>query len=355
MMQKLHWDRISVLAVDDNAFMRNLLTTTIKAFGIMDVVTEADGASAIERLKLSMTDPIAASLGTIDLILSDFVMPGVDGNLFLRWIRTGNNGPDRFVPFLMVSGAADKYVVEQARDTGVTEFLAKPFSAQSVADRILQIINYPRQFVLAPSFFGPDRRRTESSFEEERRITERSQIQVVKPDSNERTLREDVRAIHFQPNNRLRQKIGAKNFSEPINFDPMIIQAAEKRIQALVGDYADWVKKYIRSMTDSEAALSSDPKKAQTNKKHVANINRIAHELRGQSGTFDYPLITKLAKSLYEVTADPGRKITADRKKLVDAHIDAIRTVFKNRITGEGGEVGIALLRDIEVAVKKYS
>ncbi len=353
-MQKLHWDRLCVLVVDDNSFMRNLLSTTIKAFGIMDVLTEADGASAIERLKLSLTDPIAASMGTVDLIVSDFLMPGVDGNLFLRWIRTGNSVPDRFVPFLMVSGAADKFVVEQSRDSGVTEFLAKPFSAQTVADRLLQIINYPRQYVLASGYFGPDRRRGRFPVEEERRVTQQSQIQLVKPDSHERELREDVRAIYFRSSNRMRHKIGAKNFSEPLYFDPMIIQAAEKRIQALVGDYADWVKKYIHSMTESEAALSPDPDSRQSNKKHIANINRIAHELRGQSGTFDYPLITKLSKSLYEATSDPERHITDDRKKLIDAHVDAIRTVFKNRITGDGGEVGLALLRDIEVAVRKY-
>ena len=343
-----------MLVVDDNSFMRNLISTTIKSFGIVDAVTEADGASAIERLKLSLTDPIAASLGTVDLILSDFVMPGVDGNLFLRWIRTGNGVPDRFVPFIMVSGAADKYVVEQARDAGVTEFLAKPFSAQGIADRILQVINSPRQFVLALGYFGPDRRRAQVPCEVDRRITERSQIQIVKPDSQERELRENVRAIYFRPNNRIRHKIGVKKFSEPLYFDPAIIQAAERRIQALVGDYAEWVKKYIKSMTDSEAALSADPESRQSNKKHIANINRIAHELRGQSGTFDYPLITKLSKSLYEATMDPARQITDDRKNLIDAHIDAIRTVFRNRVTGDGGDVGMALLRDIEVAVKKY-
>src|SRR3972149_3069392 len=182
-MRQLHWDRLCVLVVEDNSFMRNLLSTTIKGFGISDTVVEADGASAIERLKLSLTDPAAASLATVDLIVSDFLMPGVDGNLFLRWIRSGNNVPDRFVPFLMVSGAADKYVVEQARDSGVTEFLAKPFSAQTVADRILQIINTPRPFILAPGYFGPDRRRAQLFFDEERRITEPEQIQIVKPDS----------------------------------------------------------------------------------------------------------------------------------------------------------------------------
>jgi CheY-like chemotaxis protein len=353
-MRKLHWDRLCVLVVDDNSFMRNLLSTTIKAFGILDTVSEADGAAAIERLKLSQTDPIAASLGTVDLIVSDFVMPGVDGNLFLRWLRTGNGVPDRFVPFIMISGAADKYVVEQARDSGVTEFLAKPFSAQSIADGILQVINNPRQFVLARGYFGPDRRRVQGPCDEDRRVTQHSEIQVVKPDSTERELREDVRAIYFRPNNRIRQKIGAKAFTEPLYFDPLIVQAAERRIQALVGDYADWVMRYIKSMTQSEAALSTDPDSRKSNMKHIANINRIAHELRGQGSTFDYPLITELSKSLYEATLDPERRITDDRKKLIGAHIDAIRTVFKNRITGDGGEVGLALLHDIEVAVKKY-
>ena len=51
---------------------------------------------------------------------------------------------------------------------------------------------------------------------------------------------------------------------------------------------------------------------------------------------------------------DPNKQVTNDRKKLIDAHIDAIRTVFNNRITGDGGEIGLALLHDIEVAVRKY-
>jgi CheY-like chemotaxis protein len=282
-------------------------------------------------------------------------MPGVDGNLFLRWIRSGNNVPDRFVPVIMVSGAADQYVVEGARDAGVSEFLAKPFSARSVADRILHVINYPRQFVLAPGYFGPDRRRMQIAVPHDRRVTQPDEIQVVKPDSTVKALRDDVHAIFFRPNNRLRHKLGKRAFPEPVHFDPLIIEAAEKRIQALVGDYADWVKKYLASMGESLEALVIGPKGKAGNKKHIANINRIAHELRGQSGTFDYPLITEFGKSLYEATMDPEMFVTRDRQKLLEAHADAIRTVFRERITGHGGEIGAALLSEIEVAVRKYA
>ena len=352
-VNKLNWDKLCVMVVDDNAFMRDLLANTIKTFGIEHIVAEPDCATAIKRLKLSKTDPIAAGIGTVDMIISDYLMEGVDGNLFLHWIRTNRDVPDRFVPFVMVSGAADQFVVEQARDTGVTEFMAKPFSARSVADRILAVVNSPRQFVLAPGYFGPDRRRAAIGVDEERRKTQESEIQIVMPDSNIRALREDVRTTYFRPNNRIREKLGPAT-REAIHFDPLIIDAAQERIKRLVGDYADWARRYISSMSDSLASLEVGGWPEDGNAKHVANINRIAHELRGQSGTFDYLLITAFGKSLYKATMDTEMKITENRLKLVEAHIDAIRTVFRNRITGDGGQVGKALLGEIENAAQKY-
>ncbi len=352
-VRKPNWDKICIMVVDDNTFMCNLLVNTIKTFGIENTLAEPDCASAIKRLKLSKTDPIRAGIGTIDMIISDYRMEGVDGNLFLHWIRTNRDVPDRFVPFILVSGAADKFVVEQARDTGVTEFLAKPFSAQSVADRILAVVNSPRQYVLAPGYFGPDRRRADFDHPEERRKTRESEIQIVKPESNVRTLREDVQTIYFRPNNRIREKLGP-GARESIQFDPLIIEAAQERIKRLVGDYADWVKRYVSSMADSLTSLDIGGWPEEGNAMHIANINRIAHELRGQSGTFDYQLITSFGKSLYQITMDTEMKITEDIHKLIAAHIDAIRNVFLNRITGDGGEVGKALLHEIENAVQKY-
>ena len=108
-------------------------------------------------------------------------------------------------------------------------------------------------------------------------------------------------------------------------------------------------------MAQSLEALELGKKGHKGNRKHVANINHIAHELRGQGGTFDYPLITDFGKSLYEATMNSEMLVTQDRLKLLEAHIDVIRTVFSNRIQGDGGEVGATLLKEIDVAVRKYS
>jgi CheY-like chemotaxis protein len=351
-MRQAGWDRLTVMVVEDNRFMRDLLCATLNALGIESIIAEDDGASAIRRLKLSRTNPKAAGLGTVDIILADYVMPVVDGVLLLRWLRTGSGVPDRFVPLIMVSGAADREVVEQARDAGVTEFLAKPYSARTLADRLLMIINQPRPYILAQGYFGPDRRRMNTAVEKDRRSPDAAGIQVIHKASNEKTLREDVRAIQFRIGNRLHDKLGANLMKGEIDIDPAFIRAAEERIKSFFGDYADWVERHIRSMIDSRNALAVGEGDAST---HIANINTIAHELRGQSGIFDYPLITHIAKSLYDATLSPNIEVTGAWIELIGAHIDTIRAVFSDKISGTGGEVGAALLHAMEIAVKKFA
>lgn len=354
-MLQQNWNRLTVMVVDDNRFVRSLIESVLRSFGIENIETEEDGAAAIRRLKQSKVDPIGANLGTVDIILCDYLMPGVDGNLFLRWIRTGHGVQDRFVPVVMISGAADRDVVEHARDAGVTEFLAKPFSAKAIADRILSVIISPRQFVLANGYFGPDRRRTEHEVSVERRVATPEEVQVVHRESNERQLRDDVKAIHFRPSNKLLDKLGAQSMRNELDIDPLLIEAAEAKIQSMVGDYSDWVNKSLGVLTVAHKSLRLGEGHEDANRKHLAHINKIAHELRGQGGIFDYPLITALGKSLYRTTMDYGVTVTQKRQKLLKAHIDAIRTVFTQKIRGDGGEVGTALLKEMAGAVKRYS
>ena len=177
----------------------------------------------------------------------------------------------------------------------------------------------------------------------------------MKPDSDVRTLRDDVRAIYFHPSNRIRAKLGSNAAHGPVEFDPQVIRAIEARIKDLVGDYAVWVEKHIESMSVSLAKLKPTRKPSKADRKNVANINRIAHELHGQGSTFDYPLITDFGESLFSATESAEMKITENTRKLLEAHINAISTVFKNRIQGNGGEVGAQLLSEIARAVKKYT
>ncbi len=86
-------------------------------------------------------------------------MKPVDGLEFVREVRTSEKSSNPFVPIIMITGHTEKHRVEAARDAGVTEFIAKPITAQSLFTRIAEIVERPRAFVRAETYFGPDRRR----------------------------------------------------------------------------------------------------------------------------------------------------------------------------------------------------
>jgi FixJ family two-component response regulator len=76
----------------------------------------------------------------------------------------------------MLSGHSAAAKVAEARDAGVTEFLAKPFSVTMLAQKLQTVIERPRQFVHTSTYFGPDRRRRGNTFagQERRVLTDKS-------------------------------------------------------------------------------------------------------------------------------------------------------------------------------------
>src|SRR5439155_465870 len=82
----------------------------------------------------------------------------------------------------------------------------------------------------------------------------------------------------------------------------------------------------------------------------LEEINLIAHELRGQGGTFGYPLITVFGKSLYEATKVPSRQDDAGLE-IVKAHIDAMRAVLREKIAGDGGDIGQQLFTTLKAQI----
>ena len=158
-MSDYNLDRFSVLVVEDNRYLQSLLAQSLKALGIGTIMTASDGGDAIDMLQMMAKDPMKAGVMNYDIVMANWQMSPIDGLMLLRWVRRSKESPQRFIPFIMVTGYADKDKVQEARDMGVTEMLAKPFSVSTIAQRLLQVIDRPRQFVHTPSYFGPDRRR----------------------------------------------------------------------------------------------------------------------------------------------------------------------------------------------------
>ena len=92
-------------------------------------------------------------------MIIDYLMDGTDGISVLETVRNSEDSPNPFLPIMMITGFAEPKVVFRARDAGVNEFVAKPVSVESIANRLTLMIDKARPFVRSKGYFGPDRRR----------------------------------------------------------------------------------------------------------------------------------------------------------------------------------------------------
>ena len=342
-------ERLSILIVEDSSFARHMLSEILRALKIGRIVAAKDGGEAIGMLReVSAARRVGGTLG-FDIILSDYIMSPINGTMLLRWLRQHEESPDRFLPFVMVSGAAGSESVREARDLGVSEFLAKPFSVTSVVGHIISVIDNPRFFVYNSDYFGPSRRRQRRPWaSDDRRVIDPSEVEVVYSGQKLKSLNRNAKVFHFKLQNRLRDKISGLGQTGPLAIDPEIMMAAEQQLDRMESDYADWVKTSLQQLITAfrQAEAEEIPKKRST---MVLQINRLAHELRGQGSTFGYPLITVFGESLYESTLKPGDP-SDQLMSFIRSHIDGINAVIRERIKGTGGEVGGELIHSMEIA-----
>jgi CheY-like chemotaxis protein len=340
--------RLGALIVEDNDYIRQTIENLLFHFQFGRITSAKHGEEAVEILKESITNP---SSTPPDIIFSDLVMSPVNGLLLLRWVRSSKDSPNRMMPFILLSGAADEAYVHSARDLGMTDFMAKPFSAKTVYNHIVKVIEHPRQFVTTTSYFGPDRRRrkkvakaNEQRVKNEKDVTVvYSQDKVVKPKTAS-----DV--WYFRLPNSLKDKAGG-GFVGPAEFPEDLLLEAEEQMERGADDFSVWALEYVKQLSEHcKSALADEIGVGRS--KIFADINLLALELRGQGGTFGYPLITTFGKSLYDATTS-GCSEDDVAVEIVKSHVDAMGAVLREKVEGDGGEIGRALLASLKMAIEK--
>jgi len=164
-------ENLRILIVDDNAHIRQLLRTVLSAVGVRNIDVAEDGVRGFESFcRLDY-----------DLVFTDYEMEPISGIDLVELIRTSTKSPNPYIPVIMISAYSDQDRVQLARDHGVTEFLAKPFTVERLMGRMQIVIEEPRAFVKTDTYFGPDRRRQEdpSYMGPERRKTELEEVDVT--------------------------------------------------------------------------------------------------------------------------------------------------------------------------------
>ena len=92
---------LAVLVVEDTGFIRLLITSVLRSLGIENIHHAENGAEAVKLIK-DRARTLPDGTPPFDIIISDLMMPEVDGFMLLRFLRTSAESTDRFVPVAMI-------------------------------------------------------------------------------------------------------------------------------------------------------------------------------------------------------------------------------------------------------------
>ena len=151
---KIDFSKINFLIVDDSKLAAKLV------FDILSFL----GARHVERTNNPEAALTLVRDKDIDVVITEWQLKGMSGLDFLDLLRNSPLSPNRTLPVVMLTANSEQEHVLRARDHGITEFLAKPFTGKGLFNRLVSVIAKPRDFISTDEYFGPDRRRQQVDY-----------------------------------------------------------------------------------------------------------------------------------------------------------------------------------------------
>ncbi|MBL8643030.1 MAG: phosphorelay protein [Rhodospirillaceae bacterium] len=151
------------------------------------------------------------------------------------------------------------------------------------------------------------------------------------------------------PNNLRKKQIDA---GVALSIDPSLVGAAEAKIVGMKGDYLKWVGGDLDKLSElCDVALKDKPNRAA----HIERLYDKTVEIKGQGGSFNYPLMTTVGSQLCRFIEIQGNDLDDPRMEIVKLHVETLRLVIAQKMEGDGGAMGPKLLAGLGLAIKKVT
>lgn len=148
-------DGIRILMVDEDRYLAEILSSILESFGVASVRHTTAYDDAIEYL-----DSLP-----IECVFTDWLDSDEDGLAIVHHIRGLEDPLLRALPIVLCTARTELEDICAARDAGVTEIIAKPFSPRHVLQKLNSALFQTRNFVSAKGYAGPDRRRKSGQYD----------------------------------------------------------------------------------------------------------------------------------------------------------------------------------------------
>ncbi len=145
----------------------------------------------------------------------------------------------------------------------------------------------------------------------------------------------------INPPNTLKNKVREGG---PGAVDLATLERAENVIAEMADSYLEWVQEDLKRIDAAYKALAAA---SGARKEEAALVFQIAHDIKGQGGSFGYDLMTLIANELCRLIERQEDGFGEAEVQAIKVHIDAMKLVIQNRMKGDGGANGQALVDGI--------
>ena len=119
----------SIITVDDSSTMRRIIKNTFQKLGFETILEAGNGLEALEVM----------SKNKVDMIVTDWNMPEMDGLTFVKAVRAKDEYKD--LPILMITTEAAKEDILTALRSGVNNYVVKPFTPETLQEKVFKLLD----------------------------------------------------------------------------------------------------------------------------------------------------------------------------------------------------------------------
>ena len=145
----------------------------------------------------------------------------------------------------------------------------------------------------------------------------------------------------FMPPNILKAKVG----STIGGIDMAAIKRAEAAMETLRSEFNDWLAADVAKLGECRDRYAAKP-----SAEARGELFRAGHDLKGQADTFEFPMIARVAGSLTRLI-DLTKPAADVPLGLIDAHVAAIRVIFRDKIKSKTDKTASVLCEELEARV----
>ena len=148
------------------------------------------------------------------------------------------------------------------------------------------------------------------------------------------------------PPNTLREKVPVNGLG---SIDEAVLKRAELAIENMSDEYLEWVQQDIARIEDACRTLKASD---QGRVEKLKSVFQIAHDIKGQGGSFGYDLMTAIGHQVCRLI-EKAPPDDPDLVDVIDVHVNSMKLVIANKIKGQGGKAGENMLAGLSKVCEK--